>query len=279
MTIKQHTEGRFCGTDGLELYFQCWLPERKLKAVVVLIHGVGEHSGRYMNVVTPLVKDGYDHRGHGRSPGQRVHINNWSEYRGDLKAFLGMVAAQVSGCQIIVYGHSMGSLVVLDHLLQGPDRLSGAIISGAAIEPAGVGTPFQVMLAWFLTRVFPRFYVDLGINAISLSRDPAVQAAFRADPMITGRATVRWVTESLTTIERIKKNMHIIDIPLLVLHGKADSMNCAEGAVALYKAVPNPNKKILIYPGVCHELHNGIGHQEVVTDICDWLDHLTSTGR
>src|SRR5512137_1417329 len=116
----QHIEGSFRGVGGLELYRRCWQPESEPRAAVVLVHGVGEHSGRYMNVVGPLVEDGYavysyDQRGHGVSPGPRVHIDRWTEYREDLTTYVSDVAEQVGDVPVVLYGHSMGSLVVLDY--------------------------------------------------------------------------------------------------------------------------------------------------------------------
>jgi alpha-beta hydrolase superfamily lysophospholipase len=278
-----HAEGRFRGADGLELYYQSWRPESAPRAVVTLVHGVCEHSGRYGNVVGRLVEDGYavygyDLRGHGASPGPRVHIGRWAEYREDLGACLGLVAEQVPGRPIVVYGHSMGALVVLDYLLQRPQGLAGAIVSSPPIEPSGVATPYLVAVARILSRVLPRVSVDLGLDAASLSRDLEVVEAYRADRMVTSRATVRWGTESLAAVRRIKQGMHGIDVPLLVLHGEADRLHSIEGSWALFEAVSHPDKKLRVYPGVYHEPHNDVGHEQVLADITEWLGRITGDG-
>ncbi len=278
----QHTDGHFAGVGGLELYRRCWHPESSPRAAIVLVHGVGEHSGQYMNVVGPIVEAGYtvcsyDQRGHGKSPGPRVHINRWTEYRDDLTTYVRIVAEQVPETPIILYGHSMGSLVVLDYLLQRPEGLTGAIISGVAIEPVGVGNRATIAMARVLTHVLPRLSVSLGIDDDALTRDPQAQEARAADPLVTGRATVRWGTESLDTVERIKKDMSSIDLPLLVIHGGADQLNCPEGAKALFSAARNADKTLRIYPGVYHEPHNDLGHEQVAADVREWLAHLTPT--
>ncbi len=198
----RHEEGRFAGVGGLQLYWQAWLPDAAPhdaapQAVLALVHGVGEHSGRYLNLVGPLVEGGhpvysYDQRGHGRSPGPRVHIERWTDYRDDLRAFLGLVAQHAPHRPLVLYGHSMGSLVVLDYLLQRPDGLAGAIVSGVALQPAGVGKPYQAVIARVLSRVTPRLSVDLGIHADSLTRDAESLEAAKTDPYLTSRATVRW---------------------------------------------------------------------------------------
>jgi alpha-beta hydrolase superfamily lysophospholipase len=277
----RRVEDCFGGAGGLELFYQQWLPDSHPTAIVAIVHGVGEHSDRYMNLVRPLVDDGYavaayDQRGHGRSPGPRVHIDRWSEYRDDLGAFLGRVARELPGRPIVVYGHSMGSLVVLDYLLGHPDGLAGAVISGVAIEPVGVGGPVQIALARLLTGVLPRVSVDLGIDASSLTRDPAALEAFRADPMVTGRATVRWGTETLDTVARVKGGMSRIDLPLLVIHGGADPLNSVGGAKALYDAAASTDKRLRVYPGAYHEPHNDLVHRQVAADVSEWVAHLAS---
>lgn len=276
----RRSESRFAGAGGLELYCRSWRPEEDPRAVVVLVHGVGEHGGRYVNVVGRLVDEGYavygyDQRGHGASPGPRVHIDRWSEYREDLRACLDSVAEQVPRRPLVVYGHSMGALVVLDYLLQRPRGVEGAIVSGVPIEPAGVGRPHLVALARALSGVLPRISVDLGLDPGALSRDPAVVDAYRADPLVTSRATLRWGTESLGAVRRIKAGMAGIEVPLLVLHGEADRLNLVEGARALFEGVPHPVKELRIYPGVHHEPHNDLGHEQVADDVAQWLDRLT----
>jgi len=272
-------EGRFCGAGGLELYYQVWRPEGEPWAAVALVHGVGEHSGRYGNLVGPLVDAGsavygYDQRGHGRSPGPRVHIDRWDEYRDDLGAFLRLVAAEVPGRPLVVYGHSMGSLVVLDYLLQGSDGVAGAIVSGVALEPAGVGSPLLVVIARLLSGLRPRHSLRLGIDATALSRDPAVVEAYRADPLVTSRATARWGAESLAAVRRVKEGMARLDVPLLILHGEADPLNMVSGAKALREAVPRQDVTLRVYAGVRHEPHNDAGHEQVAADVVAWLARL-----
>jgi len=277
----QHLKSSFTGVGDLELYAQAWLPDARPRAVVVLVHGVGEHSGRYMNVVGPLVEAGYavysfDQRGHGASAGRRVHINRWTEYRDDLGTFLGIVASKEPSLPVILYGHSMGSLVVLDYLLQKPSGLAGAIISGAALQPAGVGSPAMIAIARVLTHVTPTLAIHLGIAAEALTRDPAALAAYRADPLVTGKATVRWGTESLDTVERIKAGMADIDLPLLVVHGEADHLNLVAGARSLFEAISSADKTLRVHPGVLHEPHNDLGYEQLAVEITEWLAHLSA---
>jgi len=280
----RHDEGRFRTLDGLQLFWQRWAPDEEPRAAVVIVHGVGEHSGRYGNLVEPLVEDGYavyayDQRGHGLSPGPRVHIDRWAQYRDDLARFLGLVAEREPGRPVVLYGHSMGSLVVLDYLLEQPSGLVGAIvgavISAVALRPVGIGKPWQVPVAHVLSRVTPQLTLDLAIAPDSLSRDPQALQALAADPLVTSRATVRWGTESLAVVDRIRKGMATISVPLLVLHGGDDPLNEPEGAQELVDAVAGSQTTLVLYPGVRHEPHNDLGHERVAADIRDWLARVT----
>lgn len=267
-----HSEGTFEGVGGVRLYYQRWTPEGESCGVVALVHGVGEHSGRYGNIVTPLVDAGwtvcaYDHRGHGRSEGRRVHIENWSEYHDDLATHLAMSAEQVPGRPVVVYGHSMGALVVLEYLVGRPVGLSAAVVSGSPIQPVGVGSPMLIAVARLMTGVLPAFPADLGIDASSLTRDPAALAAYHADPLVTGKATVRWGTETLKAVERVKSGMDQIDLPLHVIHGEDDPLNHVDGARDLFAAVPRADKTLHTYPGVLHEPHNDVGHEQLAADV------------
>jgi alpha-beta hydrolase superfamily lysophospholipase len=277
----RYSEGSFRGAGGLELHYRRWLPDADPRAAVVLVHGVCEHGGRYTNVVDRLAGGGYavyayDQRGHGASPGRRVHVDRWAEYREDLDNCLAMAAEQVPERPIVVYGHSMGSLVVLDYLLHDPRALAGAIISGAALEPAGVGTPYLVAVARILSGITPRFSVSLGLDVDALSRDPEVLEPTAPIRSSHHARPCAGVPRASTRSSASRRACGRIDVPLLVLHGEDDRLNLAEGARTLFEAVSHPSKRMHIYPGVRHEPHNDFGHEQVVTDVEAWLASLVS---
>ncbi|MDZ4168371.1 MAG: alpha/beta hydrolase [Coriobacteriia bacterium] len=277
----RHVEGSFTGAGGLGLHIQQWLPDAEPKAAFVLIHGIGEHSGRYPNLVEPLARNGYavwsfDQRGHGRSEGRRCHVDSWSQYLDDLDAFLDLVASELPDAPQVIYGHSMGSLIALDYLLERERALAGAIISGVALEPAGVSKPYLIAAAKTLSRLAPHVTADLKIDAADLSRDPIAVATTRADPMMMSRATMRWGAEGLAAVDRIKAKMSSVDLPLLILHGESDRLNMSSAAQALYDSVGCEDKRIHIYEGAYHEPHNDYGHEQLVSDVVEWLDRVTA---
>lgn len=266
----------FTGTGGINLFCQRWLPDAPPQAMVAIVHGVAEHSGRYANLVNSLTANqygawGFDLRGHGRSGGRRGHIHNWQEYRADLGCFLTLIQKEMPQHPIFLFGHSMGALIVLDFLLHEPARVGGAIVAGTPIEPVGVAKPYLVALAHLLSRLWPACPLPSNLDTTALSRDTAVVQAYESDPLVLRRMTARWGTEALAVVERVKENAERITLPLLVLHGKADTLNSAIGAQAFYDAVGSEDKEIRLYENGRHELHNDLDHEKVMADILDWL--------
>ena len=269
-------EGIFRGADGIELYYQCRQPEREARAVLAIVHGLGEHSGRYANVVHALVPRGYavygfDHRGHGRSRGQRGHIDSWDQYRGDVGAFLRLIEEREPHRPVFLMGHSMGALVVLDYLIHDSKGLRGAVISGAPIEPAGVAKPALVFVSRLLSRVCPRFPLRLALDTSALSRDAAVVRAYVKDPLVHGRFTARWGAEALAAVARVKARVDAVDVPVLFVHGEADRLNLAGGVRGYFEKIAYADKTMLVYPEMYHELHNDFGYDRYLSDLEQWL--------
>jgi len=273
----QHSEFHFEGMNSLSLYAQRWLPEVSPRAVVVIVHGIGDHSGRYMNIVNHLVSNeygvyGYDLRGHGNSPGQRGHIDSWMEYRIDLLNFINVIRAQRSSPVIFLMGHSMGALIALDFIIRENEQIAGAIISGAPIEPVGVAKPFKVALARILSRIYPGFQIDLGLDIDAISRKPSVVQSYKDDPLVHGKISARWGTEVLSALESVKMSSESIATPLLMIHGEADRLNSAEGAKKFFDRIQTRDKEFISYPGSYHELHNDQDSEVMLNDLLGWIN-------
>lgn len=275
----QGQEGIYTGSDGQGLFYRRWRPD-KPKAILVVVHGFGEHSGRYANLVNHLVPQGYtlyisDLRGHGRSPGQRGHIDSWRDYWLDLALFRHSIEMVEPRLPMFLYGHSMGSLIVLDYLSHQTPGLRGAIVSGVLLEPGQPASPLLVWFARLLSHYWPAAPLRLNLNVNALSRDPEVVRAYRSDPLVHNRVSARWGTEVLQTIESVKAHVKDIRDPLLILHGEADNINKVEGARWLFREIPFTDKELHIYPGGYHEPHNDLDKAQVLQDIAEWLErHL-----
>lgn len=269
-------EDRFTVHDGLTLYYRRWLPPTAPRAVVVLIHGVCEHGGRYAPVAEKFCSQGYavyalDLRGHGRSDGQRLLIATFDDFLDDLEEFLAHVAAEQSGRPVFLLGHSMGGAIVARLALRGRPQIGGLILSAAALRIGGNVFPVLRKLAWLMSRVWPRLrLVRLGSGM--LSRDPQVVADFRSDPLVyQGKFPVRIGAEILEVAQDIQGRMESFEVPLLILHGTGDRLTDPRGSWELYTRARSADKTLKLYPGLYHDLLHEPEWGQVSDEILDWL--------
>ncbi len=275
----KHNEGTFKGFGGLELYTQSWLPDTPPKAIMALVHGFGEHSGRYKNVVNHLVPKGYaiygfDHRGHGRSPGKRGHVNDWAEFRGDVVAFKQFITGQHPDLPLFLMGHSMGGLIVLEYILRHPEGWQGVIASAPLLGQPNI-SPALIFISRLLSRVWPSLGVNTGLDASTISRDETEVEAYQNDPLVHSMGTPRTSTEMTTAVTWTQAHAADINLPLLIIHGQADALISPEDSAAFFANVTYPDKQRILYDGGFHESHNDIHHEQVTADLEQWLEaHL-----
>ena len=279
----RHTEGTFQGYQGLELYTQCWLPGGKSRAALVLAHGFGDHSGRYSRVVEALVPRGYavyafDQRGNGRSPGQRGWVKEWKEYREDLRLFLDHVGRQAGELPLFLWGSSVGGLLALEYAMHYPAGLAGVIASGPTLAPVGI-SPFLRWLGRVLSNILPRVSVNARLDATGISRDPAVVAAYRNDPLVHNLGTPRLSTEIAAAMERAHANAGELKLPLFMLFGQEDRIAPPHRNREFFDNVSSPDKEIHEYAGGYHEPHNDIHSARVLGDIEHWLSRHLQAGQ
>jgi alpha-beta hydrolase superfamily lysophospholipase len=278
----RHYEDTFKGSDGLNLYCQCWHSEGSVRAVLVIVHGLGGHSGKFSNLVeTVVAKDcavyGYDMRGNGRSPGQRGYINAWSEFRDDLRLFLKWIKTQEPGKPVFLLGHSVGAVVVADYGLQCPDEaaaLHGVILSAPILGQTGV-SPLKMAVGRLLSQVWPRFSLNTGLGVELGTRNPAMLAVYADDPLRHARVSARFGTEFLKTVAWIHAHAADWRLPLLILHGSGDRVALPEGGQRFFQNAGCLDKERREYANAYHELFDDVNYQEVLADLNDWIDqHL-----
>jgi alpha-beta hydrolase superfamily lysophospholipase len=263
----------------MKLFMQAWLPATP-KAALVLAHGLGEHSGRYTNLIGELNSRNYavyacDHRGHGQSPGQRAHIDSWEDYRIGIRSLLKYTSTAHPGLPIFLMGHSLGGLIVLEYTLHEAPAIQGLIASAPALSTAGI-SPVIRLASQLLSRIAPAFSLKTGLDARAVSRDVAVQEAYLADPLNSGVGTPRLATETFAAISRAFGHAGELRIPLLIVHGEADPIVPAESSARFYASAGSNDKRRITYPDVVHEPHNDLGWQQPVGDIANWLDAHTA---
>ena len=275
-----HRQGRFAGWDGTSLYYQAWISSQsRPRAVVVNLHGLGDHSGLYPNLasyfpVRGLALYAYDMRGNGRSPGQRAYVKSWQEYRDDLGAFVARVREWEEDVPLFLMGNSLGGLVVLDYALDHAAGLTGVI---AAAPPLGrLGVPAVLMaLGQLMSRILPRFSLEVGMDLTGLARDPEVRETVVADPFFHRRGTARLSTEVTAAIARVQQRAADLSVPLLLLHGAADRMVPPDGSRSFFSKLRCPDREFREYPEAYHALFADINHSEVLGDVERWIEaHL-----
>ncbi len=275
----KHREGTLQGLKGTTLYYQSWHPEEPSQAVVTLVHGLGGHSGVFQNAVEYLVPQGYevyafDLRGHGRSGGQRGHINDWAEFRADLRLFLRFVRTQRTSCPMILWGHSLGGTIVLDYVLRSPDEVQGLIVTAPALGKVSI-SPLKLMVGRLLSQIAPRFSLKLGIHNSLGSRDPQIVASYLLDPLRHEYGSARLATEYFATVRWIYSHASELQIPLLIMHGSSDRVALPEGSRTFFQRVIFPDKEHREYPGNYHDLYVDSDYEKVFSDLEDWLErHL-----
>lgn len=278
----KHWDGTFTGAGELPLYYQVWHPESKVRAIVVVVHGLGGHSNLFNHVVQALVPLGYaiygfDLRGHGRSQGQRGYLNRWAEFRDDLRRFLHLIESQTNGLPRFLLGHSLGAMIVLDYALRFPEGLGGIIVTALPMGAVGV-SPLKLVLGHILSRIWPTFSLNTGIDQSTGSRDPAVVAANIQDPLRHTRGTARLATEFQATSAWLQTHAHALEVPFFSLHGDADRVARPQGSRNFFERVTTPDKEYREFVGGYHDLYNDINHSEVTAYLCDWLErHLESS--
>jgi alpha-beta hydrolase superfamily lysophospholipase len=276
--LHQHRDGTFAGADGKVLYYQAWMPAvgQRKKAVLINLHGLGDHSGLYPTLASHFPPRGialyaYDMRGNGRSPGQRAYLRGWHEYRGDLHAFLDRVRKWEGDLPLFILGNSLGGLVVLDYALHYPAGLCGVIAAAPPLGELGV-PPFLLALGRIMSRIWPRFSLQVGMDLSGLARDPTVVDTVLADPLFHRRGTARLSTEVTAAIRRVQARAETLSVPLLILHGSADRMVPPEGSRRFFNQVPQTDRELREYPGAYHGLFADVGHEEVLKDAERWIE-------
>lgn len=273
----EHIEGTFESTRELRIYYQAWLPDGDCKAAIIIVHGLGEHSGRYGNVVNYLVPLGYaiygfDLPGHGKSEGDREFVRGFEDYTETLMMYRDKVKAWHPGKPIFLVGHSMGGLITTYYLLDHSSDFSGAVISAPAITVPENITKVTIMVSKVLSKIAPKLGM-MQLDANDISRDTQVVQDYLDDPLVfNGKTPVRLMTEMLKGMLRINEEVEKITVPFIAVQGSEDKLANPEGAKMLYERAGSKDKTLKIYDGLYHEVFNEPERDQVLGDVEAWLD-------
>lgn len=237
----QHRDGYFPGKKNLSIYLQTWLPDSAVRAAVVIVHGLGEHSARYRHVAERLVQSGCavyarDHRGHGKSEGSRAVFDRFANAVDDIGQVVELARRELRGKPVFMLGHSMGGALALSYTLQHAATLKGLILSGPAVALDGA-PPHRRHLSKFLSVIAPR----AGLFAIppsTVSRDESVVSDYASDPLNHhGKVPARTLAEIVTFVEWLPAAAPGIKLPLLIQHGSKGVLAGLSGSEMLMQTV------------------------------------------
>lgn len=261
--------------DGTELYYREFQPEKK-KGVLVVLHGLAEHSGRYRFFWEYFLKRGWaiylmDQRGHGRSPGSRCHVEHFQDLVEDLDSFVRLVAAKEKKLPLFLVAHSFGGQVAVSYLARNPKEPKGAVLSGPNLKLAMPLSPVKRYLGLAAARFLPSFSVANEIDPSWVSRDAAVVAAYADDPLVGNKISLRLGAEILDNLDRVMGLAPKLKTPSLLIHGEGDKITSIEGTKEFFSKMQVKDKALKIYPGY-HENFNETNRDEIFAEIESWLD-------
>lgn len=267
--------------DGLNLHYQFTMAQNHEKAILIFVHGLNEHLGRYQHVVDYFSDDfssyRFDFRGHGASPGKRSHVDSLDDLVFDVKAFVDFVAELEEHKKIFLIGHSMGGQVSINYAGRfGSQHLSGLITSSPNIRLGFKLNPIERQLGRFMNAVFPRFPLPNHVKADDLSHDPIVAQNYNSDVLVNRTLTARlgysMVKNQEDVIMSFAKQIHL---PMFMMHSGADKLCAKEGSIDFFNQLVASDKTLKIYEGSYHELFNDFLQDEVFRDMRNWLQkHL-----
>jgi acylglycerol lipase len=272
----EHVEGHFKGVRNAPIYYQAWLPEGSAKAALLIVHGLGEHCGRYMNVVSHLVPFGYavyglDHLGHGKSEGMREGIERFADYTDTLRVYTQMVKGWQTGKPMFLLGHSMGGLIASCYLLDHQADFRGAVLSAPLVKASGNISQTTILMGKILSTLAPKMGL-LALDVNGISRDPEVVKAYVNDPLVFhGKTPARLAAELLRAMQRVTEEAGKITLPFIVVQGSADKLVDPGGAQILHERARSGDKTLRIYEGLYHEVFNEPERGRILKDVETWL--------
>jgi alpha-beta hydrolase superfamily lysophospholipase len=281
MDISTNSE-LFKTFDNLKLFEQSFSPEGEIKGVIIIIHGLTEHSGFYTRVSRNLAEHQYavnlyDLRGHGKSDGPLAFIDSLDEYLDDLSVFLGLVKNRYPKKPIFLLGQGIGGIISALYVIENRPEIRGLILSAPALDLNQFLSPFMQKMSWILGKLFSRLPL-VKMNSSALSKDPLVIQDYEKDPLIYhGKIYAGTCLELIRASKAVMKQGNEIEKPILIVHGKKDQLYRFEGSQALYEKVAHADKTIKLYEDHHHSLLIESKDKKAYKDILQWTDSHVRT--
>jgi acylglycerol lipase len=261
--------------DDVTLWGQAWMPPA-LRAVVTVVHGIAEHSGRYVGLAERAYAAGFgvvsvDLRGHGRSPGERSYVERFDDYLMDVDALMAKAHELAAGRPVFLMGHSMGGAIALRWLAQRRLPVAGLVLSSAALKIGGDVPRLLVALAPLLSRWLPHLR-GTRIDPAVISRDPSAVAAYLNDPLVSLQAPpARTGAELLLAMASNRKAAAGLALPVYLFHGDADRLTDPAGSRETYELWGGQDRTLRLWPGSRHETLNDLDREAVAAELLEWV--------
>lgn len=262
--------------DGLSLYAQSWHPDKKARAVICLVHGLGEHSGRYTDLADRLTKDGYiilafDLRGHGRSEGQRGHTSSYNALIRDIDSFQRKAREEFSQLPLFLFGYSLGGNLVLNYALRRKVELKGIIVIGPWLRLAFKPPLFKIILGKLTNTIWPSFSQLTCLESEFICKNQEACKARKDDPLVHDRISARMFNSVTQAGEWALEYSFEFSLPLLIMQGGDDRLSSIEAS----REFANQVKKdctLKIWYGLSHEVHHENEKEKVFQYLVNWLE-------
>ncbi len=263
-------------SDGIELHERRWLPEPGCRAVVCLVHGLGEHSGRYEHVGEAFTAKGlglytFDLRGHGRSSGRRGHTPSYEALLDDIDLLIDAARAEQPGVPLFLYGHSLGGALVINHVLRRRPPILGAIASAPALRPGFEPPHWKLAVGRLAARLWPTLRLASELDPSAISRDPDVVERYLSDPLMNRSLTASLGIAVIDEGEQALAEAGTLSIPLLLMHGTGDRLTDVQ-ASRQFAAAAGDACTLRLFEGLYHEPHNEPEKAEVFQCVFGWID-------
>ncbi|HEX4460204.1 MAG TPA: alpha/beta hydrolase [Polyangia bacterium] len=266
----------FQSHDGTQLHERAWPTSGEPRAVVVIVHGYGEHIGRYDATARALADAGFtvrgfDLRGHGQSGGVRGHCSKFSEYLEDVDAEV--VRARGENLPLFLLGHSFGGLIASQWALAHPEELAGLTLTSPFYGLALAVPAAKVLAGKIASRIYPSLALPSGLKGVDVSRDPEIQKAYDADPLNNKNATARWFTETSAAQVDLEARAPQLTLPVLMIAGGADGIASSKQAKVVFDRFGSRDKTFRLLDGQRHEVLNELPADRAKTlqEIAEWL--------
>lgn len=271
----QHREFELTTPDGTRLFAQSWEPEDDAVGTVAIVHGLGEHSGRYAELAETLGRARYlvlafDLRGHGRTDGQRGHVGDYNVLLDDIGLLIEGASSRSGRLPIFLYGHSLGGNLVLNYALRRHPHIAGLVVTSPLLRLTSTPPLWKWMLAQVMSRIWPRFSFQGRIDPEDLSHDPAAMRLVEQDPFVHRRVSARLGAQMLDAGQWALDNASQLARPLLLMHGSADPLTSPD-ASAEFARWAGDKCIFRVWEGLYHELHWETERNAVVQCIIDWM--------